>query len=73
MENRFKQLIESLTKIAQNENASDIHLSEGRFPTIRVDGTLIPLEAGKPLTRDDLEEILLVFLKPEQREKFFQE
>jgi len=73
MENKFKQLIESLTKIAQNENASDIHLSEGRFPTIRVDGTLIPLEAGKPLTRDDLEEILLVFLKPEQREKFFQE
>jgi len=68
--NQHKQLIESLIQIVIREKASDIHLSEGRFPTIRVDGSLIPIQAGGKLTKIDLEEILLLFLRPEQREKF---
>ena len=71
--NQYKQLVESLVQIIIREKASDIHLSEGRYPTIRVDGTLIPIQAGKPLTKRDLEEILLIFLMPEQREKFMAE
>ncbi len=68
--NKYKQLIESLIQIVERENASDIHLSEGRYPTIRVDGSLIPIQAGQPMTKNDLEELLLLFLQPEQREKF---
>ncbi len=71
--NKYKNLIESLVQIVIREKASDIHLSEGRYPTIRVDGTLIPIQAGVPLNKNDLEEILLIFLRPEQREKFMQE
>ncbi|HIP33609.1 MAG TPA: PilT/PilU family type 4a pilus ATPase [Bacteroidia bacterium] len=70
MNNKYKQLMESLVQIVERENASDIHLSEGRFPTIRVDGSLIPIQAGQPMTKSDLEELLLLFLQPEQREKF---
>jgi twitching motility protein PilT len=71
--NKHKQLVDSLVQIIIRERASDIHLSEGRFPTIRVDGSLIPIQAGGQLTKEDLEEILLIFLKPEQREKFMAE
>ena len=70
MNNKYKQLMESLVQIVERENASDIHLSEGRFPTIRVDGSLIPIQAGQPMTKTDLENLILLFLQPEQREKF---
>ena len=72
MNNKYKQLVESLVKIIERENASDIHLSEGRYPTIRVDGSLIPIQVGQPLTKEDLDELLLIFMTPEKREAFME-
>ncbi len=73
MENKQKKLLNDLLMIVEKENASDLHLSEGRFPTIRVDGSLIPITAGMELTNEDLEEFLRIFLPPEAREKFMAE
>ena len=44
MENKYKKLLTDLTTIIDKEDASDLHISEGKFPIIRVHGTLIPIE-----------------------------
>lgn len=73
MNNKYKKLLSDLITIIEKENASDLHISEGRFPTIRVDGTLVSISAGQPFNKVDLEEILHIFLPPELRERFMQE
>lgn len=49
----YKKELEELILTVVNEGASDLHISAGRIPTIRVDGSLIPLTDYKPLTDDD--------------------
>ena len=39
----YKKHLEDLLATVIKEGGSDIHLSEGRHPTIRVSGVLIPL------------------------------
>jgi len=73
MENKYKKLLSDLIAIIEKEDASDLHISEGRFPTIRVDGTLVPISVGQPFNKNDLEEMLHIFLPPELRERFMQE
>lgn len=70
MENKYKKLLVDLTEIINKEGASDLHISEGRYPTIRVDGTLISITVGQPFSKNDLEELLRIFLPPESIEKF---
>ncbi len=41
--------------IAVKQNASDVHLSVGSAPVLRVNGTLVPLENWPPLSVSDLE------------------
>lgn len=52
------------------ESASDLHLSEGRYPTVRVAGFLIPLMNRKILTKEDTLGFMSVVLGPEDRETF---
>ncbi len=61
---RHRKNLDDLINIIHNENASDLHISEGRLPTIRVDGLLIPVKIGEPYTSEDLENILRIFLDP---------
>ena len=60
------ELIESVIK----EDASDLHLAEGREPIIRVAGQLIPLTGKGTLTAANLEDFLNVFLSKESKELF---
>ena len=62
----FEELIEKVMK----ESASDIHLSEGRYPTIRIAGFLIPLMDRKVLTAEDTEGFMNVILSPDNRALF---
>lgn len=62
----FEELIEKVMK----ESASDIHLSEGRYPTIRIAGFLIPLMDRKVLTAADTEGFMNVILSPDNRALF---
>ena len=59
----IKQL---LSQAVKNE-ASDIHLSQGYPPIVRIDGKLLPIK-GKVLSRQDLEDIIVQILDDYQME-----
>lgn len=71
--NKHKILLENLIKIVLKEDASDLHISEGRYPTIRVDGILIPIKTETLYQKEDLEEILRIFLEPQNVDIFKKE
>lgn len=71
MENKKqRKLLDDLLLIIDKENASDLHISEGRYPTLRVDGSLVPVTIGEVLSSKDIEEMIRIFLPSESREKF---
>ncbi|MDD3238464.1 MAG: type IV pilus twitching motility protein PilT [Candidatus Gastranaerophilales bacterium] len=59
-------LIEELLEAAVNKGASDLHISNGLPPVIRVDGNLLRMEYSA-LTPDDVESLLFPMLSNEQR------
>ena len=48
--------------------ASDLHLTVGALPTLRVDGSLTPLEGEKPLMAEDVQGLVFSILTEEQKE-----
>ncbi len=68
MDNK-RDLLE-LVDIVIKEGGSDIHVSEGRVPMIRVSGSLVPLLKHKVMTRSDMEGILNHVLTDESKEIF---
>lgn len=56
----YEQELHQLLETVVREGASDLHLSEGRNPTIRVAGQLIPLVRNKVLTHADIKEYVNV-------------
>jgi twitching motility protein PilT len=62
----FEDLIEKMMK----ESASDLHLSEGRYPTIRIAGFLIPLMDRKIISAEDTIGFTNVILTPDDRALF---
>jgi twitching motility protein PilT len=64
-----KELIDLLETVIK-EGASDLHLSEGRSPTIRVAGSLIPLARKPALKREDTDAILSILVTPEMKAQF---
>ncbi len=64
----FKKEIEQLVGVVLNEGASDLHLSEGRNPLIRVSGNLIPLVKKTPISKEEINGYLNEFLNPENKE-----
>ncbi len=66
------QLLERLVTTVLAENGSDLHLSEGRVPYIRVSSFLVPLMKEKPLTKGDMEAFLGVLIRPEMKVDFLE-
>jgi twitching motility protein PilT len=62
------QINQLLTYAVKNQ-ASDIHISEGAPPMIRIDGKLVPVK-GKALTKEDTEDIIVQLLDDYQMERF---
>ncbi|MHB1931064.1 MAG: GspE/PulE/PilB domain-containing protein, partial [Acidimicrobiales bacterium] len=50
--------------------ASDLHLSSGRPPSVRIDGTIQPLEGYGTLTPADLRDMIYAILPQRSRERF---
>lgn len=70
MENKIiADLIENLIQ----ENASDLHLAEGRVPVMRVEGALVPLTKFNALSSAEIKAILDQLLSQKQKEKFVEE
>ncbi|MDO8633159.1 MAG: PilT/PilU family type 4a pilus ATPase [Candidatus Wildermuthbacteria bacterium] len=59
--------MEELLGLTLAEQASDLHLSDGQFPILRVEGRLVPLVKKKKLTPSSLEDLLLPLLSTEQK------
>lgn len=55
------------------EQASDLHLSAGRPPILRIAGRLIPLQTGSLLSGEDIEGLVSSLLSSEQQEKLKKE
>lgn len=62
--------LKKLTEIVLKESASDIHLSDGRYPSIRVTGTLIPLVKEPKLEARDTLKILSAMLDERKFQEF---
>lgn len=60
----YKNEIQDLISLLVKEGASDLHLSQGRVPVIRVAGALIPLFKRAVLSAEDMKGFLDKFLSP---------
>ncbi len=58
-----------LLKMAQDKNASDLHIIEGRPPVFRVDGDIVFMEA-QPLDNEDTKALIYSILNETQLKKF---
>ncbi len=66
----YKKLLENLIDTIERENASDLHLSEGRQPILRVAGFLIPIANHPVLTKLDMKGLLDELLESGKKEIF---
>jgi len=60
--------LKNLLAAVSQQNASDLHLAVGRYPTFRIDGDLVPYTPGKILTPSSIKDLIYCMLSPEQRE-----
>jgi len=66
------ELFELLEAVGK-QNASDLHISVGRHPTLRIDGDLIPLVKKPIITPEDAQGLVLALLNEEQKQRFLKE
>ncbi len=64
-----EQKIKNYLKIVAQENASDLHLVVGRYPTIRLDGKLYPLTQEMMLTPEDTKALSEVILSEDKKKE----
>ncbi|MEK7193909.1 MAG: type IV pilus twitching motility protein PilT [Patescibacteria group bacterium] len=69
----YKSKLNELLLAAAQQNASDLHLGVGRYPTLRIDGNLVPLEQESVLTPELTQNLVFGLLTPEQKEIFLKE
>lgn len=67
----YKRDLEELVVTVVKEGASDLHLTVGRHPTIRVSGDLIPLVNRPVLRPEDTVGLITEVLSPENKEEFW--
>jgi len=72
MEN-IRQDLERTLALALEEGASDLHLSVGRYPTLRIDGVLVPLSKEEMVTPERSEQFANALLTIDQQQRFLQE
>ncbi|MFA7169534.1 MAG: type IV pilus twitching motility protein PilT [Candidatus Paceibacterota bacterium] len=68
-----RQEMEGLLAIVAEEGASDLHLSVGRYPTVRIDGRLVPLDKKQVLSAKDSEELITSILDDNKKKQLFDE
>ena len=65
-----EKLLSELVDIVVKEGGSDLHLSEGHAPVIRVSNFLIPLVKIPAISESDMAGFLETFLSPEGKQEF---
>src|SRR5581483_12249846 len=62
--------LHEVLELVLDNDASDLHLTNGLPPTLRIDGELMPIEGYPPLEAMDLQRVVYGMLSQKQREKF---
>ena len=68
-----KSKVEELLSAVVKQNASDLHISVGRHPTLRVDGSLVPLLKEDVITPDTARDFVFSLISEEQKNRFLAE
>jgi twitching motility protein PilT len=63
----YKQKLNDLLLMCAKQDASDLHIAVGRHPTLRIDGSLVPLTKEPILTPQDAEGLVLSLLNEAQK------
>lgn len=66
----YQKYLAEIVDIVVKENASDLHIAEGRHPTVRVAGFLVPMIKMAILTKEDMKELISVMTGPGLLKKF---
>jgi len=69
----YQAYLKKLLEIAIEKDASDLHISVGHPPVLRITRTLIDLEEEKIITEKDSQNLAFCLMTPLQREKFLRE
>lgn len=69
IQEQFDDLIQTIFK----QGASDLHITVGRRPTLRIDGGLVELAKFPVVTPDWAQNFIFILLTEEQKERFLQE
>ena len=69
----FNQKLKELLLLTTKQNASDLHISVGRRPTLRVDSVLVPLANEPVLTKEDAEGLIFTLLGEERKAEFIKQ
>jgi twitching motility protein PilT len=69
----LEQKIKSLLRIVAQQNASDLHLVVGRYPTLRLDGKLYPLTQESILSMEETQGLADVLMTEENKKKLLEE
>ncbi len=64
----YKEKLGELLLLTVKQNASDIHFSVGKRPTVRVDSMLVPVAKEAILTKEDTQGLVDAMLTDEQKE-----
>lgn len=73
MNENYQQDLDDLLTETAKVGASDLHISVGRYPTLRIDGNLVPLVKKKLITPERSKELSEALLSPEQQTRFGKE
>src|SRR3989338_6665667 len=68
----YAKELEQLILTVIKEGGSDLHMSEGRHPTIRVTGALIPLLKHRIFSKEDTLGFVVELLTPENKKRFLE-
>jgi twitching motility protein PilT len=62
--------VDDLLRLLLDRDGSDLHLTVGSPPGLRIRGEIVPVENTKPLTPKDTQDLILALLSEEQRRRF---
>ncbi|MFA7201650.1 MAG: type IV pilus twitching motility protein PilT [Candidatus Paceibacterota bacterium] len=65
----YEKKLQELLLTCARQNASDLHIAVGRYPTLRIDGELVPLTNDHILTPQDTQGLIMALLTPEQQQR----
>ncbi len=71
--NDYQEQLKELLKLAIQEQASDLHISNGHPPVLRINGRLVPLLKKRKFSPQDTEGLVFALLSDEQRQRFLEE